>query len=83
LEPQPGSKEPQFAVPTGQMNITSDQLKKIQTGELWLAIIGGIRYTDMFSPRIEPYETLYCMNYVAKGGMRLGECSADFPRPFK
>jgi len=53
--------------------ITKDQEEQIIKGTWQIAVVGGVQYRDIFSPRIRPYETTYCFN-VHTTGMLFADC---------
>lgn len=60
-------------IPSNPLHLTKDEVDRLHDGTLTVAIVGGIQYRDMFSPRIKPYETTYCY-FVAPIGMAIHEC---------
>jgi hypothetical protein len=57
----------------GTPRFTTEEFAKIQSGEWTAYIVGAIEYTDTFSPKIPPYETIYCFQYHPVG-MPVGDC---------
>ena len=55
-----------------------DELRHIEDGTWELYIVGGVVYRDVFTPRIDPYETTYCYLFAPKG-IPLHNC--NFPPP--
>ena len=56
-----------------------EQHKLFLNGEWELYVVGGVRYTDIFSPPLEqPYETTYCY-HIKPEGMMYGNCSWSPP----
>ncbi|MFZ0804204.1 MAG: hypothetical protein WBQ09_12635 [Terriglobales bacterium] len=53
--------------------ITQEQAANLVNGSWEWYIVGGIRYRDIFMPRIDPYETTYCWR-VNPSGMPFGAC---------
>ena len=49
-----------------QMIHTAD-FEKVKTGEWVVFLVGGVKYTDIFEPKIKPYETRYCFRYHPNG----------------
>jgi hypothetical protein len=58
--------------------LTKEQLTGIMNGTWEAYMVGAMRYRDMFSPKIAPYETTYCVRLNPKG-MAFADCF--FPPP--
>jgi hypothetical protein len=55
--------------------ITRNDFEKVKTGDLTAYFIGAMRYRDLFKPEIEPYETIFCVQYNPIG-IPVGTCGA-------
>jgi hypothetical protein len=58
--------------------IYKDDIPKYASGESEFYILGAVRYTDIFSPDISPYETTYCYK-LNLSGMPFAECNWEAP----
>lgn len=58
--------------------ISKDDIPKYASGESEFYILGAVRYTDIFSPDIPPYETTYCYK-LNLSGMPFAECNWEAP----
>ena len=56
------------------IEISNDDFERFKRGEYAMAIVGGVKYRDMFSPKITPYETTYCI-VIKPEGMAFGGCN--------
>jgi hypothetical protein len=54
-------------------SISNEDFKRIESGERVIYVIGAVKYRDIFSPTIPPYETRYCFVYNPTG-MAFGAC---------
>ena len=61
-----------------ELKFSRDEIGKLQDGKLAIYVIGGVRYRDLFDPKIPPYETTYCYKMLL-AGMPFGNC--DFKPP--
>jgi hypothetical protein len=75
IPPSEGQSEFVFPSKDSPYIIKAEIFKKIQTGELTAYFVGAIRYHDLFKPKIEPYETLFCVVYKPQG-LPVGDCPA-------
>ncbi len=61
--------------PAGQeFVVTNEQFAHLQDGSWELYWFGAIKYRDLFSPSIDPYETTYCMIF-RPSGLPFGACN--------
>jgi hypothetical protein len=61
-------------VPTGDtFTKSSDVYQSLKNGTWEMYLVGGVRYRDIFSPKITPYETTYCFR-VNMEGLPFGDC---------
>jgi hypothetical protein len=58
--------------------ISKDDIPKHVSGESEFYIVGAVRYADIFSPNIPPYETTYCYK-LNLSGMPFAECNWESP----
>lgn len=55
------------------LTISKEEGAHIQNGSWTVFVVGAVQYTDMFSPKIKPYETTYCFGFKPTG-MMFGTC---------
>lgn len=79
--PKYGEQPPDFlimnspiTVPTGEIrSLTEAESDLVWNGTWEVYIVGAVSYTDIFSPKISPYETRYCF-VVNPRGLPFGTC---------
>lgn len=62
-----------ITVKTETFILTPEQYSHIIDGSWTIYIVGAVKYADMFSPRIRPYETRYCFTFNPHG-LPFGDC---------
>ena len=50
-----------------RFRVSPAEFEKINAGTWEFYMVGGIKYTDIFQPQIEPYETIFCYQYNPTG----------------
>jgi len=58
--------------------LTMKEFSKLGNGAWEFYVVGGVRYRDIFTPLIEPYETTYCY-LVSPSGMPFSDCPSKPP----
>ena len=62
-----------MTAPSDPIVMSKEEVAHLGDGTWQFFVVGGVRYRDMFSPRIKPYETTYCYR-VNMQGMPFGQC---------
>jgi hypothetical protein len=63
-----------LTAPSNAVTLDNDVVSSLTDGGWLFYAVGGVQYRDMFSPRIEPYETTYCY-LISTTHMAFHNCS--------
>jgi hypothetical protein len=67
-----------FSPASETLKMPKEGRERIRNGTAMFYVVGGVKYRDMFSPTIEPYETTYCYELHASG-LPFANCNFSSP----